>query len=72
VSRTKRGRRAADGKGDVRERAGCDHRSSSGTGHAGGVVRPQALDLSDRLVRTRDVEEQTRLEEELAVMTFGE
>lgn len=30
------------------------------------------LDLADRLVRSRDPEEQKRLKEELARMTFGE
>lgn len=30
------------------------------------------LDLADRLARTRDPEEQGRLKEELARMTFGE
>ena len=30
------------------------------------------IELADRLTRSRDVEEQTRLKEELAVMTFGE
>ena len=30
------------------------------------------IDLADRLARSRDVDEQTRLKEELAVMTFGE
>jgi len=30
------------------------------------------IELADRLARSRDVEEQTRLKEELAVMTFGE
>ena len=30
------------------------------------------IELADRLARSRDVDEQTRLKEELAVMTFGE
>jgi predicted DNA-binding protein len=30
------------------------------------------IELADRLARSRDVAEQTRLKEELAVMTFGE
>ncbi len=30
------------------------------------------IDLADRLARARDPEEQSRLKEELAVMTFGE
>lgn len=30
------------------------------------------IELADRLARSGDVEEQTRLKEELAVMTFGE
>ncbi len=30
------------------------------------------IELADRLTRSRDAEEQTRLKEELAVMTFGE
>ena len=30
------------------------------------------IELADRLARSRDVEEQTRLKEELAIMTFGE
>ena len=30
------------------------------------------IELADRLARSRDVEEQTRHKEELAVMTFGE
>ena len=30
------------------------------------------IELADRLARSRDVEEQTRLKEELAVLTFGE
>ena len=30
------------------------------------------IDLADRLARSRDPEEQARLKEELAVMTFGE
>jgi predicted DNA-binding protein len=30
------------------------------------------IELADRLARSRDAEEQTRLKEELAVMTFGE
>ena len=34
--------------------------------------RKRFIDLADRLARSRDVEEQTRLKEELAVMTFGE
>ena len=34
--------------------------------------RRRFIDLADRLARSRDVEEQTRLKEELAVMTFGE
>jgi uncharacterized membrane protein len=29
------------------------------------------IELADRLARSRDVDEQTRLKEELAVMTFG-
>ena len=34
--------------------------------------RKRFIELADRLARSRDVEEQTRLKEELAVMTFGE
>ena len=34
--------------------------------------RKRFLELADRLACSRDVEEQTRLKEELAVMTFGE
>ena len=34
--------------------------------------RKRFIELADRLVRSRDAEEQTRLKEELAVMTFGE
>jgi predicted DNA-binding protein len=34
--------------------------------------RKRFLELADRLARSRDVEEQTRLKEELALMTFGE
>ena len=34
--------------------------------------RRRFIELADRLTRSRDVEEQTRLKEELAVMTFGE
>ena len=34
--------------------------------------RKRFIDLADRLARSRDAEEQTRLKEELAVMTFGE
>lgn len=34
--------------------------------------RKRFLDLADRLARSRDVAEQTRLKEELAVLTFGE
>ena len=34
--------------------------------------RKRFLDLADRLTRTRDSEEQRRLKEELARMTFGE
>ena len=34
--------------------------------------RKRFLELADRLARSRDVEEQTRLKEELAVLTFGE
>ena len=30
------------------------------------------IELADRLARSRDVDEQARLKEELAVMTFGE
>ena len=30
------------------------------------------IELADRLARSRDVDEQTRLKEALAVMTFGE
>jgi predicted DNA-binding protein len=33
--------------------------------------RKRFIELADRLARSRDVEEQTRLKEELAVMTFG-
>ena len=34
--------------------------------------RKRFIELADRLARSRDVDEQTRLKEELAVMTFGE
>jgi predicted DNA-binding protein len=34
--------------------------------------RKRFIELADRLARSRDVKEQTRLKEELAVMTFGE
>ena len=34
--------------------------------------RKRFIELADRLARSRDPEEQTRLKEELAVMTFGE
>ncbi|HEX9944709.1 MAG TPA: hypothetical protein VGG03_22095 [Thermoanaerobaculia bacterium] len=34
--------------------------------------RKRFLELADRLTRTRDPEEQSRLKEELARMTFGE
>jgi predicted DNA-binding protein len=34
--------------------------------------RKRFIELADRLTRSRDAEEQTRLKEELAVMTFGE
>ena len=34
--------------------------------------RKRFIELADRLARSRDVEEQTRLKEKLAVMTFGE
>jgi EAL domain-containing protein (putative c-di-GMP-specific phosphodiesterase class I) len=34
--------------------------------------RKRLIELADRLARSRDVEEQTRLKGELAVMTFGE
>ena len=34
--------------------------------------RKRFLDLADRLVRSRDSEEQKRLKDELARMTFGE
>jgi hypothetical protein len=34
--------------------------------------RKRFIDLADRLARSRDPEEQRRLKEELAVMTFGE
>ncbi len=34
--------------------------------------RKRFIELADRLARSRDAEEQTRLKEELAVMTFGE
>ena len=34
--------------------------------------RKRFLELADRLARSRNTEEQTRLKEELAVMTFGE
>ena len=34
--------------------------------------RERFLDLADRLARSRDPAEQTRLKEELARMTFGE
>jgi predicted DNA-binding protein len=34
--------------------------------------RKRFIELADRLAHSRDVEEQTRLKEELAVMTFGE
>jgi predicted DNA-binding protein len=34
--------------------------------------RKRFINLADRLARSRDAEEQTRLKEELAVMTFGE
>ena len=34
--------------------------------------RKRFIELADRLARSRDAEEQTRLKDELAVMTFGE
>ena len=34
--------------------------------------RKRFIELADRLARSRNAEEQTRLKEELAVMTFGE
>ena len=34
--------------------------------------RKRFIELADRLARSRDVGEQTRLKEELAVLTFGE
>ena len=34
--------------------------------------RKRFLELADRLTRSRDVAEQSRLKEELAVLTFGE
>ena len=34
--------------------------------------RKRFLELADRLARSRDADEQMRLKEELAVMTFGE
>ena len=34
--------------------------------------RKRFIDLADRLARSRDPEEQSRLKEELADMTFGE
>ena len=34
--------------------------------------RKRFIELADRLARSRDAKEQTRLKEELAVMTFGE
>jgi hypothetical protein len=34
--------------------------------------RKRFIELADRLARSSDAEEQTRLKEELAVMTFGE
>jgi predicted DNA-binding protein len=34
--------------------------------------RERFFELADRLARTRDTEEQSRLKEELARMTFGE
>jgi predicted DNA-binding protein len=34
--------------------------------------RKRFIELADRLARSRDAEEQKRLKEELAVMTFGE
>ena len=34
--------------------------------------RKRFIELADRLARSRDAEEQTRLKEELALMTFGE
>ena len=34
--------------------------------------RKRFIELADRLARSRDANEQTRLKEELAVMTFGE
>ena len=34
--------------------------------------RKRFIELGDRLARSRDADEQTRLKEELAVMTFGE
>ena len=34
--------------------------------------RKRFIELADRLARSRDAEEQTRLKQELAVMTFGE
>ena len=34
--------------------------------------RKRFIELADRLARSRDADEQTRLKAELAVMTFGE
>jgi EAL domain-containing protein (putative c-di-GMP-specific phosphodiesterase class I) len=34
--------------------------------------RKRFIELADRLARSSDADEQTRLKEELAVMTFGE
>ena len=34
--------------------------------------RKRFIELADRLARSRDVAEQSRLKEELAVLTFGE
>ena len=34
--------------------------------------RKRFIELADRLARSRDADEQRRLKEELAVMTFGE
>ena len=49
------------------------HRRAHRIGNRSPAAGKETLhELADRLARSRDVEEQTRLKEELAVMTFGE
>jgi len=36
------------------------------------LEKQRFLDLADRLARSRDLEEQTRIKEELASLTFGD